>query len=150
MKALVNRLARSKALANFIFSAVLFMVKVVIGKTAKKSPTFAERLKERNLTVQIKLQDNSRGRYYILKDGVISSSKGIHPNPDVIVFFANAQVALDMLVPPRDQLKVVNAMKAFQLGMMGPDDLSTWFMEGPTGWEFCRTGRRRCNPSRAA
>jgi molybdopterin guanine dinucleotide-containing S/N-oxide reductase-like protein len=129
MKALVNRLARSKALANFIFSAVLFMVKVVIGKVAKKSSAFAGRLKERNLTVQIKLQDNSRGRYYILKDGVISSSKGIHPNPDVIIFFANAQVALDMLVPPRDQLKVVNAMKAFQLGMMGPDDLSTWFME---------------------
>jgi len=50
------------------------MVKVVIGKTAKKSSAFAERLKERNLTVQIKLQDNSRGRYYILKDGVISSS----------------------------------------------------------------------------
>ena len=66
-------------------------------------------LKEKNVTVQIKLQDNSCGRYYALQGGVITSGGGIHPSPDVTIFIANAEVALDLLLPPKDQLATVDA-----------------------------------------
>ena len=129
MKLLVNRLARSKKMASFIFSAVLFALETIIHKTAKKHPLFAERLKEKDMIIQIRLQDNSRGRHFIIRDGKISSASGINEHPDVDLFFASAQVALEMLMPPRDRLKIINAMKAFQLGMHGRDDLASWFME---------------------
>ena len=129
MKSIVKTLAKSEVLASLIFSILLLGVRVLLGLTAMRFPFFKNRLKEKNLTVQIKLKDNSRGRYYILKDGVVSSGTGIHPSPDVTIFFANARIALDMLVPPRDQLAMVNAMKTFQMGMIGPDELTYWWME---------------------
>jgi molybdopterin guanine dinucleotide-containing S/N-oxide reductase-like protein len=112
-----------------VFSFVLFALAAMLRLTARKFPSFAARLKERDLTVQIRLQDNSKGRYYSLKDGVIESKAGIRPAPDVDIFFASVTVALDLLLPPRDQLATINAMKAFQMAALGPDDLTTWWME---------------------
>ena len=34
-----------------------------------------------------------------------------------------------MLVPPQDRLATVNAMKAFQMGLIGPEELTSWWME---------------------
>ena len=100
-----------------------------MGPTARRFPFFKTRLKEKNLTAQLKLKDNSRGRYFTIRDGSVISRSGIHAAPDVTVIFGNARVALDMLVPPRDQLAMINAMKNFHLGLEGPDELSSWWME---------------------
>jgi hypothetical protein len=129
MKSIVNRLAKSEALANLIFSIVLLAMKMRLGRTAITFPVFRARLKEKNLTAQLKLKDNSCGRYFTIRDGRIISKSGIHASPDVTVIFGNACVALDMLVPPRDQLAAVNAMKSFQLGLEGDEELSSWWME---------------------
>ena len=58
MKSIVNILAKSQAVANLIFSIVLFGLKMLFGLTAMRFPTFKNRLKEKNLTFQIKLKDN--------------------------------------------------------------------------------------------
>ena len=117
MKSIVNRLAKSQALANLIFSIVLFGVKMLFGLTAMRFKFFKNRLKEKNLTVQIKLKDNSRGRYYTLKDGRVTSKSGIHASPDVTLIFGSARLALDILVPPCDQLAMVNADEEFPIGV---------------------------------
>ena len=130
MKSIVNRLAKSEALANLIFSMVLLAMKMRFGRTATKiSRSSRTRLKEKNLTAQLKLKDNSCGRYFTIRDGRVISRSGIHASPDVTVIFGDARVALDMLVPPRDQLAMINAMKNFQLGLEGPEELSCWWME---------------------
>ncbi len=129
MKSIVNILAKSESLANLIFSMVLLGLRMMLGLTAMRFPFFKNRLKEKNLTAQIKLKDNSRGRYFTLEDGRIISKRGIHASPDVTINFGNVHVALDVLVPPRDQLATVNAMKSFQLGLEGPDELTSWWME---------------------
>ncbi len=129
MKSLVNTLSKSLLLANLLFSIVLFGVRMLFWLTAMRFPFFKDRLKEKNLTVQIKLKDNSRGRYFALRDGKVTSKSGIHANPDVTMVFGSARIALDILVPPRDQLVMVNAMKSFQLGLDGTDELSYWWME---------------------
>jgi trimethylamine-N-oxide reductase (cytochrome c) len=126
---MVRTLARSEALAGLIFSVVLSGLKMKINRTAKKFPSFADRLKEKNLTVQIKLQDNSRGRHYTLKNGSLASGDGVHPTPDVVIFFSSAAIALEMLVPPRDYLAVISAMKGFQMALIGPEELTSWWME---------------------
>ncbi len=129
MKSVVKCLARSEALANLILSMVFLALKITLDRTANRFPFFRERLKEKNLVVQMKLKDNSRGRYYAMKDGAITSGSGIHESPDVTIVFGSAATALEMLVPPRDQLSLVNAMKNFQLGLEGPEELTSWWME---------------------
>jgi molybdopterin guanine dinucleotide-containing S/N-oxide reductase-like protein len=129
VKSIVNRLAKSEAWANVIFSLILLAMKMKLTRTAAKFPFFKARLKEKNLTAQLKLKDNSRGRYFTIKDGEIVSGTGIHSSPDVTVIFGSARIALDMLVPPKDQLAVINAMKSFQLGLEGAEELSSWWME---------------------
>ena len=129
MKTIFNALARSEAMANLIFAFLLLGLHLLLKLTARRYGFFRDRLKEKNLIVQIRLKDNSRGRYYTLRDGRVSGAAGIHASPDVTIFFGNVRVALDMMVPPRDHLATVNAMKSFQLAMIGPDELTCWWME---------------------
>jgi len=129
MKSIVITLARSQQLANLIFSIVLFVLKMLFGLKAKRFPVLKKRLKEKNLTVQIKLKDNSRGRYFTIREGEIISRSGIHANPDITLIFESARLALDILIPPRNQLAMVNAAKSFQLGLEGPEELTCWWME---------------------
>jgi molybdopterin guanine dinucleotide-containing S/N-oxide reductase-like protein len=129
MKSVVNALAKSQGLARLIFSIALFVIKWLFLLQALRIPVFKNRLKEKNFTVQIKLKDNSCGRYFSFRDGKIISKSGIQPSPDVTLIFGSARLALNILLPPRDQLATVNAMKSFQLGLEGPEELSSWWME---------------------
>ena len=129
MNAIVSRLAKSKIIADLMFSLLLFGLYWMFDRTAAKHPFFSERLREKDLVVQIRLKDRSRGRYYVVKGGEVSSRGGIHAAPDVTVIFGSSRCALSVLVPPRDQLAMINAMKSFQMGLEGPEELSSWFME---------------------
>jgi trimethylamine-N-oxide reductase (cytochrome c) len=129
MNAIVSRLARSKTLADFMFSVLLLGLDWMFGRTARRYPFFKARLGEKDFVVQIRLKDRSKGRYYALKGGEVSSRSGVHESPDVTVIFGSSRCALSVLVPPRDQLATINAMKSFQMGLEGPEELSSWFME---------------------
>jgi molybdopterin guanine dinucleotide-containing S/N-oxide reductase-like protein len=111
------------------FSTLLFGLEKMIKRTARKHPVFAERLKEKNLTAQIKIVDDSAGRYFVFKNGRVRSKAGIHPHPDICMTFVNAAVAVELLMPPRDQLAMIHAMKNFQIGMQGEEELFMWFNE---------------------
>ncbi|MDP6060917.1 MAG: molybdopterin-dependent oxidoreductase, partial [Pirellulaceae bacterium] len=101
---------------------------------------FADRVKERNLTAQIKLKDNSEGRWIKFENGKIKSKKGIHEKPDLSIFFTNKAVAEELLTPPFDQLARIDAAKNFKMGVEGPEDLAVWFLSTvnfmrPVGWK---------------
>ncbi len=129
MRTIVDRIAKSDLFGKRVLAAILRVLALLLRRTAKRHPAFAARLKEKDLVVQIRLKDNSCGRHYTIRDGMVSSEDGLHNSPDVTIVFRNVRVALDTLVPPRDQLAVINAMKSFQLGLEGPEDLSVWWME---------------------
>ena len=79
--------------------------------------------------MQIKLQNNKVGRYYILKNGQLTTKPAIHPSPDVTVFFKNRRVAERVLTPPTDYGEVVHAGKNFQMGALGEDRLVVWWLQ---------------------
>ena len=110
-------------------SIILLGFKLLLRQTAIMHPSFKNRLKEKNFTAQIKVKDNSIGRYFTFSDGKIISKRGIHSNPDICMTFTSAHLAVKLLMPPRDQLSMINAMKNFQIGLEGPDELTYWFME---------------------
>jgi len=101
----------------------------MLKRAAGKYPEFRDRLQEKNLTTQIKLKDNSIGRFYMLKDRRLISKSGIHSSPDVSIIFATSRIALEVLVPPRNPLDAINAMKNFQMGIEGNEELANWWME---------------------
>ncbi len=108
---------------------VLFGVVQALRLTAWRHPRFRERLKERDMVAQLKLADNSVGRYIAFRNGKISSGAGVHPEADVTVFFKDERTALRILNPKPNWHVRIDAMKNFKMGMIGPDDLSSWLTE---------------------
>jgi molybdopterin guanine dinucleotide-containing S/N-oxide reductase-like protein len=139
VKSIVITLSKSQALAAFILATLLWGIRILFWWTVVRYPFFKNRIKEKNLIVQIKLKNNSQGRYFTFRDGKITSKSGIHPSPDASLIFGNTRVAFDILIPlmleyfnlnrSRDQLAMINAMKNFQLWLDGPDELTYWWME---------------------
>ena len=109
------------------FSIILWGMVQALRVTALLYPAFADRLKERNLIAQFRLQDNSAGRWVKLENGKVRSRKGIHESPGVSFVFKNKAIAGEFLTPPFDQLVRVDAAKNFKVSVEGSDELSVWF-----------------------
>ena len=73
------------SLATLKFQTVLFGLAQLLKFTARRHPAFAARLKERNLTAQMLARDEEVGRWFTIKDGVITSRKGRHKQPDIVL-----------------------------------------------------------------
>ncbi|MGI9259339.1 MAG: molybdopterin-dependent oxidoreductase [Gammaproteobacteria bacterium] len=108
---------------------LFYGVALALRLTARFYPVFRARLEERDLTVQMKLQDHSHARYFELRNGRIRTRAAVHPNPDVTLFFKNSRVALNVLMPPQDYGEMVHAGKTFQMGVQGKDELVCWWMQ---------------------
>ncbi len=111
------------------FSVMLMGLEKLIQVAALKYSAIKDQLKKKDITVQIKLKDNTQGRYFIFKGGKVSSRRGTGTDADVSMVFRSLSVAIKLMRPPWDQLTRINAMKNFQLELEGPDELSSWFLE---------------------
>jgi trimethylamine-N-oxide reductase (cytochrome c) len=81
------------------FTATLVGLEVLLRRAARKYPEFAQRLGGKDLIAQIKLRDESLGR------------------------------AAKIMKPKRDYLAFINAVKNFQMAIIGPDELTVWWSE---------------------
>jgi hypothetical protein len=117
------------------FSVILWGIPQAMRTVAAIYPEFAERLKEKNLTAQFRVADKELGRWIKLENGKISSSSGIHENPDMTLIFKNEAIGASFLTPPFDQLERIDAAKNFKIGVEGPDDLAVWFMALLAVWK---------------
>ncbi|MEW6665331.1 MAG: molybdopterin-dependent oxidoreductase [Thermodesulfobacteriota bacterium] len=111
------------------FHVILWGLDKMMRVLALIYPAFRERLKEKNLIAQIQLRDGSQGRHYIFQNGKVRSRNGIHPKPDLTITYDSAKLAVRLMRPNRSQLEQVSAMKNFQIGLEGPDEVTSWFME---------------------
>ena len=111
------------------FAVMLFGLDKLLKRTARKYPHFAERLREKNFTSQIKLMDNSQGRYFVFENGKVRSKAGLHDNPDMVMSFRSAELAVKLMRPNRRQLDLISSMKTFNVGLEGPDEITVWFSE---------------------
>lgn len=86
-------------------------------------------MKRKNCIAQIKLKDSSLGRSYEFRNGVLTSSAGIHPKPDITVSFNDLQTALAFMKPPQDHAEIIHAAKQFRVVVTGQDELVVWFFQ---------------------
>src|SRR6266545_964760 len=111
------------------FKIILWGMAQLLKYAAWRYPAFRERLKERNLLAQLKARDEEIGRWYAIRDGTVTSGRGLHPNPDVTLAFKTAALGVALLTPPINWLNQINAQKDFKLTVDGPEDLSNWFAQ---------------------
>ena len=111
------------------FSAILLGLSWLVRFTAWRNPVFKERLKDKNFVAQIKIADNSQGRFFTFKDGIFSSEAGIHLQPEICMSFKSAEIGAKLLMPPVDYQQQIDAQKEFNLTMEGPDELTYWFAQ---------------------
>lgn len=126
---IISGMSKSPLLARCIFSFILLNVKMIMKWTARRHPDFRGRLKKKDFTAQIRTRDHRVGRYFTFREGRVISRSGIHPAPDMTIEYRDAALGARLMTPWRSQLDQISAMKGFQIGIMGPDDLTSWFTE---------------------
>lgn len=138
---------------KLIMSAMLLGLVPIMRHTAAYFSRFRERLKEKDMSFQMKLQDNSTGRCFYLKAGKISSRSGIDNNADYTLCFRDEELAVSIMFKKsfvyllaflgfkeeslparilglnRAQLEMQNALKNFQITYTGSDLFGSWFSE---------------------
>ena len=127
--AFISKMSKSSTIADLIFAFILLALRFLLGATAILHPSFKDRLKEKDFSVQIGSKDSSVGRFFSFRGGRIRSKMGIHPNSDVTISYARSALAVKLIVPWRDPLAQISAMKNFQIYIAGPDELTSWFLE---------------------
>lgn len=111
------------------FGTILWGLGMMLKKKPGKNPELKKQLQKHDAVVQMKIMDNSQGRFYIIKNGKVSSKSGFSSNPDIVLLFGTAELACTLMIPPRNQLDQINAMKSFSVDIQGPDELICWFTE---------------------
>ena len=129
------------SVASMKFAVILWGLAQVLKFMAWRHPGFRLRLKERNLVAQVKARDEGTGRWYEIRDGRVTSRAGLHPKPDVTLYFKNAALGASLLTPPINWLNQINAQKDFNLSVDGPEDLTNWWaqtimMSQTAGWKI--------------
>ncbi|PKO31296.1 MAG: pyrogallol hydroxytransferase large subunit [Betaproteobacteria bacterium HGW-Betaproteobacteria-7] len=114
---------------KLLLKTILFALPKVLSFTARKHAAFRLRLKERNCTVYIGLQDGSIGRFLEIRGGRVQSRTGTAAEADVSMLFKDLPTALKFLMPNPDQGEIIHAAKNFKVVAKGPDHLVVWFMQ---------------------
>lgn len=117
------------ALSSLKLSLILYGLSVMLKTQRRRHAAFRRRLKERNFVAQIMARDEECGRWFEFKDGKVRSGRGLHHKPDCKLMFKNAAIGVELLTPPINWLRQVNAQKDFVLSVDGPEDLTNWFAQ---------------------
>ncbi|MEM8563831.1 MAG: molybdopterin-dependent oxidoreductase [Pseudomonadota bacterium] len=114
---------------KLVFRTILFGLAPVFNRAAKKSPELKQEMSRYDCTVQIKVKNDSVGRYFRFEKGKVTSTAGIHPSPDVALVFKNVDVALKILRPDADIHFKIHAAKNFLMEVVGEDYLINWALK---------------------
>lgn len=110
-------------------SVLLYGLEKLLRLTARRHPSFADRLKEKDLAAHVRLRDGTQGRTFTFQGGVVRSRAGLHGTPQVVLSFETAAIAARLLHPKRSQLDFVSAAKTFQMEALGDDESVVWLSQ---------------------
>src|SRR5690349_24799556 len=108
---------------------ILFGVAQLLKRASQRHPHFNRRVQEHDFVAQIMTRDESIGRWFRFKAGIITSRAGLHEKPDIKILFKNAKIGASLLTPPINWLDQINAQKDFVLTVEGLDALTNWFAQ---------------------
>ena len=116
-------------LSNQKLKIMLRGLKVAIDFVAPRDAEFARRLKARDFSARIGLDDGSISRWFEFVGGKVRTGTDGDKTTDVDVRFHTAEEALRILKPGADRLQVINAMKNFRMAQLGDEATAVHFMD---------------------
>ncbi|MGI9379504.1 MAG: molybdopterin-dependent oxidoreductase [Methyloligellaceae bacterium] len=128
-------------MARLKFFFVLFGLRLLLHYCKWRYPEFRKRIAEKNLTAELRTKNFSTCGWYQFRNGKISGGFGQHGNPDVSLIFKDETIAARLLLPPIDSLEQINAIKDFNLELLGSDENTLWFTQTimltqTIGWKY--------------
>ncbi len=115
---------------NSIFRVVLFGLAQAFNFQSRRHASFRNEARKQDFIFNIRLRNDSIGRHYIVKDGLIVKTKfGSHPEAPINMVFKNVDTALKILSPTASDAFKIHAAKNFLMLVEGPDPLVTWFLQ---------------------
>ena len=112
-----------------IVGGTLFTLDKLLNVLGTLSPKFKKELAEHNITVQLRLRDNTYGRWFRFKDGFVTGQDGINKDCIVEMVFEDEASARRVTALIRSQFDFVNAAKQGQIALNGPDAEAMWFRD---------------------
>ena len=114
------------------FVGTLFALDILLNTLADNVPKFAKELEGIEMSVQLKIRDNTKGRILYFREGRASGKNGIFPSADVQMIFDDETIARRVMLGQMlgKTTEFVSAAKNSQLtmeGPEGPDEKSMWF-----------------------
>src|ERR1039458_1753003 len=96
---------RNKSLAKdipsrVVFAAILRGLAALLTTRARLDKAFRKRVALKSGIVQIRTRDGRVSRYFVFRDGSITSNSGIHAAPDVVLALATAELGIKLMTPP--------------------------------------------------
>jgi 3-hydroxyisobutyrate dehydrogenase-like beta-hydroxyacid dehydrogenase len=113
------------------FSLLLFGLFLKLRSTARKHPSFKERLREQDFSLLIRTRDGARGRYFVFSDGEVFSRKGIHSHPDVALVWKTAELGFRIMAKGEREASI-KARENGDLVVEGDVMKALWFTETVT------------------
>ena len=109
-----------------MLGTTLFALDKLLNALAAVSSGYKEEMSKHNITVQMKLRDNTFGQWFEFKNGVAKGKSGIY-DADVEMIFETVDIANNVATVFRDQMEFVNAAKTGSLVLNGEDAAAMWF-----------------------
>ncbi len=111
------------------FQFILFALSFLFKFRLWQDKAFRDRVKARNLIVQVGTDDGARGRYFHFDSGAMRSAAGSNDKATVRLMFKTAEIGARLLSPPINQQTHIDALKNFLVRLEGPDEDAVWFAQ---------------------
>ncbi len=130
--AMMGKSMADKAVELFdktFLSGTLFALDKLLNTLAKAAPAFKKELEAYEVTVQMKLRDNSQGRLLFFRNGSVSGKSGVFTTAEVEMIFEDENIARKVMMGQMfgDTVEFVAAAKNGALVLSGPDEKAMWF-----------------------
>ena len=127
-----------------LFELLLWALCGALHLYGRRSAPLRALMLERDFLAQIRLKDGSRGRWYRFRKGLLTSGRGVLPEPDVLIQFKSAGLGVRLLLQLGsgmfhfaypllrrfiEPMALVNAAKNFAFEVKGDDVLATHFID---------------------
>ncbi len=110
------------------FSFLLYMLNRKLKGAAKKSADFKKRLAEQNFTLQVKTEDEKRGRYFTFENGNVASKGSIIEGAQISLIWSDADTGFKTMTA-KDSNASIKALQDGKLKLDGDANLALWFTE---------------------
>lgn len=106
---------------------MLWMLGWMLYRRCKNSAEFRALLDDKDVILQFGTVDEKVARHYIVKNNVIISGGGIHPQASMALSFSDAPYAVGTLMS-RDQMLFMTGVQQQKITLTGDAGLLMWFM----------------------